>query len=370
MVGAGFAVEVVCCAVLIAVSGADAAGVLRRIAGRGTDGFSGDGGPAREAEFGRWLDIAVDESGTLFIADTFNHRLRRVDPATGLVDTVAGTGERGFGGDGGPAARATLGRVRGVAVDRSGTLYVADAENHRVRRINREGVITTVTGGGGMRVPSMQSRGGGPALRADLQEPITLTCDGRGMIYIGTWFPARVWRVDPRALVLWLVAGDGRPVSAGDGGPAVSASIGGWTAIGADGDGTVFLAERDHHRVRAINPTNGVIDTVAGTGIAGFSGDGDSAVRARLNGPSGVAADAAGNLYIADRENHRIRRVERTTGTITTIAGNGRGDCTGRAGPALETAICPEHIALDGRGSLYFTDGRPVPVVMLLEVAP
>ena len=129
------------------------------------------------------------------------------------------------------------------------------------------------------------------------------------------------------------------------------------------------MAERDHHRVREV-AIDGLIRTVAGTGTVGFSGDGGPSAEGRLHGPTGVAVDAVGNLYIADRGNHRIRRVDKKLGTITTIAGNGESDCTGREGQALETALCPDRIAVDGKGNVYFTDGRTVPVVMRLETAP
>ena len=344
------------------------AGTIACVAGRGPAGSGGDGGPASAAELGRWLTIAVDAAGNVFIADLFAHRVRRVDAATGIISVIAGSGERGFAGDGGPARAARLGRIQGIAVDRQGNVFVADTENRRVRRVDAATArIETVAGNGDFGFPVLPNGDGGLASQAAIQKPTALAVDGEGRLFI-RWV---VQRAHP-----------GRRAGAGPHwygrryggaglrrrGPASGAHPDREAGTAAsDAAGNLFVAETDAHRVRRIDVASGRIVTVAGTGRPGFSGDGGDATRALLAEPSGITVDAQGNLYIADRGNHRIRRVDARTRRITTVAGNGNGDCRGRGGPALATAICPDALAVDRSGRLYFTDLGPAAVVMRLE---
>ena len=290
-------------------------GIISTIAGTGMHGFAGDGGPAAQARLSLPRGVAVDADGSLYIADYQNHRIRRVDPS-GIISTVAGTGERGFGGDGGPAAQARLNFPRGVAVDTAGNLYIADYENHRIRRVDPSGAITTLAGTG--------ERGfagdGGPAAQARLGYTEGITVDADGNLYIADTGNSRIRRVN-RSGAISTLAGTGERGFRGDGGPAVEAKLDFPAGVVVDAGGNLYIADASNRRIRKVDPS-GAISTVAGTGEQGFAGDGGPAVEAKLNSPYAVAVDGAGNLYIADTYNYRIRRVD-PSGTITTIAGRG-----------------------------------------------
>ena len=319
------------------------------LAGR-TDN-DGDGGEAVEARLAYPEAVAVDGSGALYIADSENHRIRRVD-AGGTITTVAGTGERGYGGDGGSAVEARLNGPSGVAVDSKGNLYIADRENHRIRRVDGAGTITTVAGTGERGYS--HSENGGPAVAARLNLPWDLAVDEAGNLYIADTRNRRIRRVDVAGRIT-TVAGNGGVGFGEGGGPAVRQSLNYPVDVAVDGAGNLYIADSDQHRIHRVD-ASGIITTVAGNGEGGFSGDGGPAVRARLASPNGVAADGAGNLYIADRLNQRIRRVD-ATGTITTVAGIGWSGYSGNGGPALEVRLrLPSGVAVDGAGNLYIAD--------------
>ena len=270
------------------------------VAGIGERGYSGDGGPAT----GAWLyhprEVAVDNTGALYIAERRNHRIRRVDKA-GRITTVAGNGERGYGGDGAPAAGAWLYGPTGVAVDSSGALYIVDSENHRIRRVDKAGRITTVAGNG--------ERGyggdGGPAAGATLYYPYGLAVGNTGNLYIADTWNHRIRRVDVSGTIT-TVAGIGEGSDSGGSGPAADAVLHYPQGVAVDGSGNVYIADTVSHRIRRVD-TSGTLTTIAGTGQGGFGGDGGPAMEAQLNYPTGVAVDEAGNIYVADSGNHRIR---------------------------------------------------------------
>ena len=327
----------------------DAAGVITTVAGTGQRGYSGDGGPATDAQLGGPWDVAVDGSGNLYIADYGNGRVRKVD-AAGVITTVAGTGQRGYSGDGGPAASAQLGLLRGVAVDGSGNLYIADARNHRVHKVDATGVINTVAGTGERRYGG----DGGPATSAQLGRPQGLAVDSSGNLYIAANYNRRVRRVDAGG-VINTVAGTGQWGHSGDGGPATSAQLRSPHGVAVDGLGNLYIADTYSSCVRRVD-TAGVITTVAGTGEWGYSGDGGPATNAQLQRPRGVAVDGLGNLYIADSDNHCVRRVD-TAGVITTVAGTGARGYSGDSGPATSAQLrSPQGVAVDGLGNLYVAD--------------
>ena len=278
----------------------DSAGVITTVAGTGIRGFSGDGGPAVDARLSSPGGVAVDGAGNLFIADLFNHQIRKVDSA-GVITTVAGTGIRGFSRDGGPAVDAWLASPGGVAVDGAGNLFIADDGNRRIRKVDSAGVITTVAGTGGFGF----SGDGGPAVDARLSYPRGVAVDGAGNLFIADWWDDRIRKVDS-AGVITTVAGTGGFGFSGDGGPAVDARLRSPGGVAVDGAGNLFIADEGNHRIRKVDSA-GVITTVAGTGGFGFSGDGGPAVDARLRSPGGVAVDGAGNLFIADEGNGLIR---------------------------------------------------------------
>jgi cysteine-rich repeat protein len=327
---------------------------ITTVAGTGAAGFGGDGGPAISALLDHPRGVAVDGLGHLYIADTVNHRIRRVDAATGLITTVAGTGEAGFSGDDGPATIALLEIPWHVAVDRFGHLFIADMGNQRIRRVDAATqAITTVVG--------TRDRGflgdGGFGTSARLAEPSGVGVDGFGNLFIADYSHHRIRRVDGATGVITTAAGTGLAGFSGDGITGTSAQFYYPSALAIDGLGNLFVSDEWNHRVRRWDATTGVVVTVAGTGIAGFSGDGGPATSAQLRLPSGVAVDDLGNVFIAEPLNHRVRRIDAATGVITTVAGTGVGGFSGDGGPATTAQVNqPYAVAIDGRGNLFIAD--------------
>ena len=280
-------------------------------------GFKGDGGPATEAETLCPFGIAFDPEGRLVLVDHGNNRVRRVDEM-GVITTVAGSGpgqfQGGFAGDGGPATEALMQEPTGIAIDSAGKIYVSDRENHRVRRIGVDGVITSVAGNG----VSLFSDDGGPASEATLDDPAGLAVDDAGSLYIADSNHHRVRRVGPDG-VIETIAGTGKVGSEGDGGSATQATLSDPESLLLDGAGILYIGDADAERIRMIAP-DGTITTFAGTGRAGYDGDGGPATDAtlRLSDPAPIAIDAAGNIYIGDTGNHVIRVVD-PTGIISTL---------------------------------------------------
>ena len=296
--------------------------------------------------------MAVDGAGNLFIADTSNNRIRRVD-ARGIITTVAGIGSEGvegsgFGGDGGPAITARLNSPFGLAPDRQGNLYIADSYNHRIRRVDASGIITTVAGTG----VRGHSGDGGPATRAKLRNPAAVAVDGNGNLFIADSENNRIRRVD-RSGTITTVAGTGARGYGGDGGPAVAARLSSPKGVAVDGAGNLLLADTLNYRIRRVD-RSGTITTIAGTGSQRDDGDGGPATRAQIGYASHIAVDSSGNLFIA--LGHRIRRVD-ASGIITTVAGTGRQGDRGDGGPAVEAEITHARgVAVGGAGDLYIAD--------------
>ena len=324
----------------------DAAGVISTVAGDGTQGFGGDGGPAVAAQLSFPIDVALDGADNLYIVDGSNQRIRKVD-AAGVISTVAGDGTQGFGGDGGPATAAQLDTPRGVAPDGAGNLYIADGGNRRIRKVDSAGAISTVAGGGPIG-------DGGAAVAAQLDFPNGVAPDGAGNLYIADTFNHRIRKVDA-AGVISTVAGDGTRGYGGDGGAAVAAQLFSPYGVAPDGAGNLYIADTVNHRIRKVDAA-GVISTVAGDGTRGYGGDGGPAVAAQLSSPRALALDEAGNLYIADSSNSRIRKVD-AAGVISTVAGDGTRGFGGDGGPAVAAQLyLPYGVALDGAGNLYIAD--------------
>ena len=330
-------------------------GVITTVAGTGTSGGGGGNGfPAIGTQLGAAYAVAVDVAGNLFFADRPNSTVRRVDAGSGLITTVAGNGGFGFAGDGGSAERATLGGPAGVAVDAAGNLFIADFGNHRVRRVDADtGVITTVAGTG------TAGFGGddGPATSAALSQPSSVSVDAAGNLYIADTLNNRVRRVDAATGTIRTVAGTGTAGFGGDGGPAAEAPLFAPGGVAVDAAGNLYIADTHNQRIRRVEADTGVITTVAGTGTFGYAGDDGPATSAQLNLPAGLAVDAAGNVYIADTHNQRVRRVDVDTGLITTVAGTGTQGYGGDGGPAAGAALnSPAGVAMDAAGNLFIAD--------------
>ena len=276
---------------------------IRNVAGTGQQGYYGDGSTALGARLNNPFDLAFSPDGSLIFSDTFNHCIRRVDAARGVISTICGAGEAGDCGDGGPATHARLNQPYGVVSDRSGRVFFADRLNRRVRVIDTAGGISTLAGDG-----SVQSSGdGGPAPRASLAEPNGLALDPeQSRLFIADVAGHRVRVVDLATRTIETVAGTGEARHRGDGGPASKAAIFGPRAVAFAPDGSLYIMERQGSCIRRVR--DGVIETVAGTGARGYAGDGGDARQAVFDAPKEMAVDADGNIYVVDTENHAIRR--------------------------------------------------------------
>jgi sugar lactone lactonase YvrE len=324
-------------------------GTINTLAGTGRSNYGGDGGPATSAQFSGPIGVAVDAGGTVYVADWDNSRIRAISPA-GIISTVAGTGTRGAGGDGGPATSAQLYLPGGVAVAADGTLYVGDQQNHRVRAISPAGIMSTLAGTG---TPGF-SGDGGPATAAQLNLPTGVAVDAGGTVYVADQSNHRVRAISPTGSIR-TVAGTGTAGYGGDGGPAASAQLSSPYGVAVDAGGTLYVADRGNYCIRAISPA-GIISTVAGTGTPGFSGDGGPATSAQLNQPTGVAVDAGGTLYVGDRGNQRVRAIS-PAGIIRTVAGTGTAGYGGDGGPATSAQLrTPIGLAVDAGGTVYVAD--------------
>lgn len=268
------------------------AGRAERAAGTGESGYSGDGGPAAQARLDEPCGIVLDGAGSLYVADHGNYRIRKVD-GSDRIATVAGCGEAGYSGDGGPATQARLAGPWGITVGNRGDLYVADTDNYCVRRVDGQGIISTVAGCG----REGDDSDGSPAAKAALPWPVAVACSAEGELYIADSDACRVRKVDRRG-VIRTVAGTGKAGYSGDGGPAVRARLQAPCGIALDGDGNLYVADYDCYRVRKVD-RRGIITTAAGNGQPGLAGDGGPAASARLGGPLDVCVDAAGFLYVA-----------------------------------------------------------------------
>jgi hypothetical protein len=323
-------------------------GVITTAAGNGTQGFSGDNGPATSAQLGLESGLAMDSADNLYIADSYNHRIRKV--SSGVITTAAGNGASGFSGDNGPAISAQLASPGGIAVDSLGNLYIADTGNNRVRKVSG-GVITTVAGNG----TSGFSGDNGPATSAQLAGPEGIAVDSLGNLYIADTGNNRVRTVSNG--VITTVAGNGTYGFSGDNGPAASAQLAYPAGVAVDSAFNLYIADSENNRVR--NVSSGLITTVAGNGTYGFSGDNGPATSAQLDFPYDVAVDSAGKLYIADRFNYRVRKI--SSGAITSIAGSGTRGFSGDNGPATSAEFTdPMSVAVDSARNVYVADSNVI----------
>ncbi len=326
-------------------------GDVHTYAGLGKAGFSGDGGQATAAFLKSPSCVATDAAGNLYISDRANQRIRKVD-ATGKISTIAGNGAAGYSGDGGSAILAKLKNPSGIAVDSAGDVLFADMGNNRIRKVSASGVITTVAGTGAAHF----SGDGGPAAGAAINHAEGVAVDSNGNIYISDTGNNRI-RMISTAGVINTVAGTGAAGFSGDGGPAISAKLNRPAGIALDAAGKLYVADCYNHSIRVID-LNGGITTLAGDGKPGFSGDGGSAVSASLKFPSGVAVNAAGDVYIADWHSQRVRVVD-TSGTITTLAGTGVRGFSGDGAAAGDAVLSfPFGLTADSKGNIFIADSK------------
>jgi sugar lactone lactonase YvrE len=324
---------------------------ISTFAGTGIQGYSGDGGLCSAANISGPRTMAFDASGNTYISDYFNKRIRKIDP-TGIITTFAGIGVQGYSGDGGPAVNAQIDDINGIAVDAFGNVYITDTQNNRIRKINTSGIISTIAGTGvsGYNGDSI------PAVSAEIYYPWGIVIDAVGNIYFSEWgYYNHIRKIDTSGII-YTIAGAGAGFS-GDGGPATNALLSYPAGMAMDANGNLYFADSGNQRIRKIN-TAGIIYTIAGTGAQGSAGDGGNALAAQFNFPNDVALDASGNIYIADYSNNKIRKIN-SVGIISTLAGTGVAGYNGDGILASNAQLFwPEGVETDAMGNIYVADWR------------
>jgi sugar lactone lactonase YvrE len=320
--------------------------IITTFAGTGPGGYNGDGIPANTAQLNNPNSVNVLPSGTIIITDGYNQRIRTIDGA-GIINTYVGNGTQGYAD--GPVGQAIVAEATGISYDQQGNLYFADFAGHRVRKIT-SGTVTTLAGTG----TAGYGGDGGPGTSAQLNHPCGLWIDPQGNVYFTDRDNHRVRKIDLNGTIT-TVAGIGTGTYSGDGGPATSAGLNMPNKVAMDASGNLYIADAMNHRVRKVTP-GGTISTFAGTGVAGYSGDGGPSTSAQVNRPMGLGIDAAGNIYIADFNNNRFRRVN-ANGIISTFAGTGTAGSAGDGGsPTSAQLSSPYGINFDNIGTAYIDD--------------
>jgi gliding motility-associated-like protein len=328
--------------------------IITTIAGVINPGYSGDGGPAVNAYFSNPISVALDVTGNIYISDYFNHRIRKVNKTTGIVTTVAGNGTGGFSGDGGPAINAQINNPGDLCLDASGNIYFIDSQNFRVRKVSAStGIITTIAGNGNTDYMGETI----PAINAGIDYPNGIAVDETN-IYLSLFSLQRICKIGLATGIITNVAGTGINSFSGDGGPAINAAFGYPAGLSVTANGDLYVADFNNNRIRKID-ASGIVTTVAGNGTGAYTGDGGPALAASLNAPTGVFVDAAENIFIADRSNQVIRKVTALSGNISTVAGSGNLGYDGDGG--LATSPCvkfadPHNVREDADGNLFISD--------------
>ncbi len=324
--------------------------IITTVAGNGSGGFSGDNGSATEASLDHPERVAVDQAGNIFIADAGNHRIRKVN-ADGIITTIVGNGSNGYNGDNISATEASLDSPLGVAIDQAGNIFIADTGNNRIRKVNADGIITTIVGNGsnGYNGDNIS------ATEASLDSPLGVAIDQAGNIFIADTGNNRIRKVDTNG-VITTVAGNDASGYSGDNIPATEAALYLPGGVAVDQAGNIFIIDSMFHRIRKVDAA-GIITTVAGNGFdAAYNGDNIPATEAGIESPSGVAIDQAGNIFIADTGNNRIRMVD-VNGIINTVTGNGSDGYSGDNGPATKASLNhPGGVAISQEGNIFIAD--------------
>ncbi len=327
--------------------------IITTIAGTDSAGYCCDGGPATNAKLNLPEGICLDNFGNLYIVEGFGCRIRKIVLSTGIISTVAGIGVSGFSGDNIPATNCKLSNPTAICADTAGNIYIADASNHRIRKVTvSTGIITTIAGTG----VAGSIGDNGLATNARLRLPCGLCFDPAGNLYIADYDNFKVRKVDMQTGIITTFAGTAIAGYSGDGGPATNAKIDGPLHMVCNSVGDLFICDQWNHAIRKVSASTGIISTITGNGNPGYSGDGLNAAGAMLNQPSGIFVDKHGNIFIAQYESPAIRKIDGVTNIITTIAGVGIKDFSGDGGPATSANIWCADVKVDTNGTIYIAD--------------
>ncbi|HTB32331.1 MAG TPA: T9SS type A sorting domain-containing protein [Bacteroidia bacterium] len=328
--------------------------IITTIAGTGTGGYNGDNIQATAAEVNTPSDMSTDKAGNVYICDFLNNRIRRVDAITGIITTYAGTGTAGYNGDNIAATAAEIFEPTGIAVDTSGNVFIADYQNHRARRVDHLTQIMTTVAGTGTGAYNGDNIA---ATSAELQDPEGVSTDDSGNVYIADTYNYRIRKIITKTGIITTVAGNGVLGYSGDGGSAVLAEINHVEKVKAGPNGDVYIPEEVNYRIRYVDYNTGIITTIGGNGMYGFSGNGGQATAAEIAGPEGITLDALGNVYFADISNNWVQKIDISSGVITRVAGLHVGGYSGDGGPALMAELrAPVGLHIDNMGNMYIAD--------------
>lgn len=346
-------VHLILTAFCVAPLGLARADVIETVAGTGQPDDNGNQGDARQINIGEPFGVEIGPDGALYVTEVRNHRVLRVDLATGRIVTVAGNGRKGYSGDGGPATEASLNEPYEVRFDRDRNMYFVEMQNHIIRRVDaKTGIISTLAGTGRAGFGG----DGGPAIHAQFKQPHSIALDDRGHLYVADIGNHRIRRIELQTGVIETIAGTGEKKLPVDGQRARGHPILGPRALFIDGP-TMWIALREGHSIWRMNLDEGRLQHVAGTGRLGYSGDGGPAKSATFNGPKGVAIGPQGHVYVVDTENQAIRKIDVVQGTVTTVAGNGQQGGAGDGGPATQAPLGRPHgICVAPDSAIYIGD--------------
>ena len=327
----------------------------RTIAGTGVAGFSGDGGPGEKGQVSNPYGLVIGPDGALYFCEIDNHRVRRLDLKTNKLSTVAGSGTKGYSGDGGPALKADLNEPYEVRFDKQGNMYFVEMPNHLIRRVDaKTGVISTIAGTG---QPGFAGDGG-PAVKAQFNRPHSIEFDGHGSLYVADISNHRIRRIDLAKGTIETFSGTGSQDPTPDGANVKGAPLNGPRTLAFDSKGDMFVALREGNSVYRIDMKKKTLHHIAGTGEKGYTGEGGPATKAKLSGPKGISVGPDGGVYIADTESHTIRKIDLKSGIITTVAGDG----SNHDGPDGDPAKCgmarPHGVFVDSHGVVYIGDSE------------